>query len=86
MEGPLLISSSSSMADDPFAPEPLVTPYTLFNNTKRNTIKALIDTDATGYAFIDETTTHIICENLGINPIPLLRPKPIKGFDEHLAK
>ena len=74
------------MADDPFAPEPLVTPCTLFNNTKRNTVKALVDTGATGYAFIDEITAHIICENLGINPIPLLRPKPIKGFDGHLAK
>ena len=74
------------MADDPFAPEPLVSPCTLSNNTKRNTIKALIDTGATGYTFIDETTTHFICENLGINPVPLLRPKPIKGFDGHLAK
>ena len=73
------------MADDLFAPEPLVTPCTLFNNTKRNTVKALVDTGATGYAFIDKTTAHIICENLGINPIPLLRPKPIKGFDGHLA-
>ena len=86
MGGPLLISSSSSLADDPFAPEPLVTPCTLFNNNKRNTVKALVDTGATGYAFIDEMTAHIICENLGISPIPLSKPKPVKGFDGHLAK
>ena len=86
MRDPLLISSSLSLTDDSFASEPLVTPCTLFNNNKRNTVKALVNTDATGYAFIDETTAHIICENLKISLIPLLKPKPVKGFDEHLAK
>ena len=81
-----MISSSLSLADDSFASEPLVTPYTLFNNNKRNTVKALVDTGATGYAFINETTAHIICENLEISLIPLSKPKPVKGFDEHLAK
>ena len=81
-----MISSSSSLVDDSFASEPLVTPCTLFNNNKRNTVKALIDTDATEYAFIDETTAHIICENLEISLIPLSKPKPVKGFDRHLAK
>ena len=81
-----MISSSSSLADDLFASESLITPCTLFNNNKRNTVKALVDTDATEYAFINETTAHIICENLEISPIPLLKPKPVKGFDEHLAK
>ena len=86
MRGSLLISSSSSLADDSFASESLVTPCTLFNNNKRNTVKALVDTGATEYAFIDEMTAHIICEDLGISLIPLLKPKPVKGFDEHLAK
>ena len=86
MRGLLLISSSLSLADDSFASEPLVTPCTLFNNNKRNTVKALVDTDATEYAFIDEMTAHIICENLEISLIPLLKLKPVKGFDEHLAK
>ena len=82
-----MISSSSSLTDDSFAPEPLVTPCTLFNNNKRNTVKALVDTGATEYAFIDEMTAHIICENLKISLIPLSKPKPVKGFnDEHLAK
>ena len=86
MRGLLLISSSSSLADDSFASEPLVTPCTLFNNNKRNTVKALVNTGATEYAFIDEITAHIICENLRISLISLLKPKPVKGFDRHLAK
>ena len=86
VRGSLLILSSSSLADDSFASEPLVIPCILFNNNKRNTVKALVDTGATEYAFINETTAHIICENLEISLIPLLKLKPVKGFDEHLAK
>ena len=82
----LLISSSSDLTDNSFASESLITPCTLFNNNKRNTVKALINTDATEYAFIDEITAHIICENLEISLISLLKLKSVKGFDEHLAK
>ena len=54
-----MISSSLSLADDSFASEPLVTPCTLFNNNKRNTVKALVNTDATEYTFIDKITAHV---------------------------
>ena len=86
MRGSLLILSSLSLTDDSFASEPLITPCTLFNNNKRNTVKALIDTDATKYTFINEITAHIICENLEINLISLLKLKSVKGFNEHLTK
>ena len=86
VRGLLLISSSSSLADDSFASESLITPCTLFNNNKRNTVKALIDTGATEYTFIDEMTAYIICEDLEISLIPLLKSKSVKGFDEHLIK
>ena len=86
MKGSLLISSSLSIADDSFASETLITSCILFNDNKRNAIKALVDTDATEYAFIDEMTAHIICENLEISPIPLLKLKLVKGFDGHLVK
>ena len=74
------------MADDSFTSEPLITSCILFNDNKRNAIKALVDTDATEYAFIDETTAHIICENLEISSIPLLKSKLVKGFNRHLVK
>ena len=86
VRGSLLISSSLSLIYDSFASESLVTPCTLFNNNKRNTVKALINTDATEYTFIDETTTHIICESLKISFISLLKSKSVKDFDEYLAK
>ena len=55
----LLISSSSSLTDDSFVSESLITPCTLFNNNKRNTVKALVNTDATEYTFINEITAHV---------------------------
>ena len=75
-----------TLTDDSFVSESLITPCTLFSNNKRNTVKALVNTNATEYAFIDEITAHIICENLEISLISLLKPKPVKGFNEHLAK
>lgn len=73
------------MKDDPFAQDPLLTACTLFYNDKKVMLKALVDTGATGYSFIDETTAYRICEELDLTPIPLSKPKPIKGFDGHLA-
>ena len=86
MKDLLLISFSLNMTDDLFTSESLVTTYILFNDSKRNAIKAFIDTDATKYAFIDEITVHIIYENFEISSISFLKLKLIKDFDEHLIK
>jgi hypothetical protein len=53
---------------------------------KKIPLKTLIDTGATGYGFIDERAAQDVCSALGIQPNPLLRPKPIRGFDGHLAR
>jgi predicted aspartyl protease len=53
---------------------------------KKIPLKTLIDTGATGYGFIDERTAQDVCSTLSIQPNPLSRPKPIRGFDGHLAK
>ena len=58
---------------------------TLASGDNRNGLKALVDTGATGYAFIDEETAQIVCYNLGIEPLPLLKPRSLKGFDGNLA-
>lgn len=78
--------SSSCLPTDPFAPEPLLTQCTLATSKKACTLKALVDTGATGYAFIDENTAHAICDTLDIEPIRLPKPKPIRGFDGKMAR
>ena len=45
-------------------------------------ITVLIDTDATGYAFVNFSFAHILCEILQIEPSPLVKSKTIKAFNE----
>ena len=85
-EDSLLILFSLNITDDLFVSESLTTPCILFNNYKRNAIKAFVNTEATEYTFINETTVHIICENFEISLISLVKPKSVKDFDEHLTK
>ena len=42
---------------------------------------SLLDTGATGVAFIDETMARHVCDVLKISFLPLAKPKPLKGFD-----
>jgi hypothetical protein len=53
---------------------------------KKVPLRVLIDTGATGYRFIDERTAQEVCSALGIQPILLSRPKPIRGFNGRLVK
>ena len=45
----------------------------------------VVNTEATEYAFIDEETAQIVCHNLGIESLPLLKSRSLKGFDENLT-
>ena len=65
--------SSSYLPGDLFTDEPIVHACTLGN---RNEIKldALLDTGATGHAFIDESMVRTICEQLQIEPQKLTKP------------
>ena len=54
------------------------------NNSIR--LRALIDTDATEYAFLNEKRARVLCDTLGIEPQALARPKDIKAFDGKAAK
>ena len=84
LKGPLLISSFSY--DDPFARAPLLVDLILSSKQRQNTFESLVDTDVTEYTFIDETKAQIVCDNLRIEPIPLSKPRPIKGFDDKLTR
>ncbi len=82
----VLISSTTSMSDDPFAPESLTTECVLSSNEISYSLKSLIDTEAAGYSFIDEVIAQIVCDQLQIEPLALIKAKSIRGFDDHYAK
>ena len=70
---------------DLFTDEALVTPCTLGNNSEILS-HSLLDTGATGVAFIDETMGRHVCNVLKISFLPLAKPKPLKGFDGKPAR
>jgi len=82
----VLISSTTSSSNDPFAPEPLTTECVLSSNEISYSLKSLIDTEAADYSFIDELTAQNVCDHLQIESLPLTKLKPIREFDDHYAK
>ena len=55
------------------------------NNCEEIQARILLDTGATGIAFVDKKIAHYICEILQISFIKLAKLKPIKEFNSRSA-
>ncbi len=75
-----------SMSDDSFASESLTTECVLSSNEISYSLKSLIDIEAADYSFIDEVITQIVCDQLQIKSLTLIKAKLIREFDDHYAK
>ncbi len=82
----VLISSTTSMSDDSFASESLITECVLSSNEISYSLKSLIDIKAADYSFIDEVIAQIVCDQLQIEFLTLIKAKSIREFDDHYAK
>ncbi len=82
----VLISSMMSMSDDSFASESLITECILSSNEISYSLKSLIDIEAADYSFIDEVIAQIVCDQLQIESLTLIKAKSIREFDDHYAK
>ena len=82
----VLISSMMSMSNDFFASESLTTECVLSSNEISYLLKLLIDTEAADYSFIDEVIAQIVCDQLQIKSLTLIKAKSIREFDNHYAK
>jgi len=82
----VLISSTMSMSDNSFASESLTTECVLSSNKINYSLKSLIDIKAADYSFIDEVITQIVCDQLQIESLTLIKAKSIQEFDDHYAK
>ncbi len=82
----MLISSTMSMSDDSFASESLTTECVLSSNEISYSLKSLIDIKAADYLFIDEVIAQIVCDQLQIKSLTLIKAKSIREFDDHYAK
>ncbi len=82
----VLISSTMSMSDDSFASESLTTECVLSSNEISYSLKSLIDIEAADYSFIDEVIAQIVCDQLQIESLTLIKTKSIREFNDHYAK
>ncbi len=82
----VLISSTMSMLNDSFASESLTIECVLSSNKISYSLKSLIDIEAADYSFIDEVIAQIVCDQLQIKSLTLIKAKSIREFDDHYAK
>jgi len=82
----VLISSTMSMSDNSFASESLTTECILSSNEISYSLKSLIDIEAADYSFIDEVITQIVCDQLQIESLTLIKAKSIREFNDHYVK
>jgi len=82
----VLISSTMSSSDDLFALKSLTTECVLSSNEISYSLKSLIDIKAADYSFIDEVIAQIVCDQLQIKSLTLIKVKSIREFDDHYVK
>ncbi len=82
----VLISSTTSMLNDSFVSESLTIECILSSNEISYSLKLLIDIEAVDYSFIDEVIAQIVCDQLQIESLTLIKAKSIREFDDHYAK
>ncbi len=75
-----------SMSDDSFASESLIIECVLSSNEISYSLKSLIDIKAADYSFIDKVIAQIVCDQLQIKSLTLIKAKSIREFDDHYAK
>jgi len=75
-----------SMSNDSFASESLTIECVLSSNEISYSLKSLIDIKAADYSFIDEVIAQIVCDQLQIKLLTLIKAKSIWEFDDHYAK
>ena len=80
----LLLISASNLPGDLFTDEAFVVTCSL-GRTNKIKITSLLDTGATGIAFINLAIVRHVYDVLQISFIQLAKPKPIRGFDGKLA-
>jgi len=82
----VLISSMMSISDDSFASESLTTECVLSSNEINYLLKSLINIEAADYLFIDEVIAQIVCDQLQIKSLTLIKAKSIQEFKDYYAK
>ncbi len=81
-----VLISLTSISDDSFTSESLITKCILFSNEINYLLKSLINIKATNYSFINEVIAQIVYNQLQIKFLTLIKAKFIREFDDHYVK
>ncbi|SLM34528.1 t18348probable pol truncated-rice blast fungus magnaporthe gypsy retrotransposon [Lasallia pustulata] len=81
-----LVISSTGFETDPYGRPPLLAECCLSSGKGKYTELALVDTGSTVYTVVDEQLATEICERLNIEPVRLLKPRPVCGFNGQLSR
>ena len=76
-----VVISASFLLGDLFSDHPLVVTIKIGSGQKFYQIQALVDTGCSAYALIDPTLAQYVEQLLGIQRLPLGKPKRTKGYD-----
>jgi len=82
----MLISLTTSMLNDSFTSESLITECTLSSNKINYSLKSLVNIETVNYSFINEVIAQIIYNQLQIEFLTLIKAKFIREFDDHYAR
>ena len=82
----LLCNIDSFYEEAIFTNRLFLVPGTLSCQEDKYQLDFLVDTGATGYAFINKALVPVICNTLSLDPLPLAKPKRIRGFDGVVRK
>jgi len=74
------------MLNEFFASESLTIECVLSSNEINYSLKLLIDIEAADYSFIDEVIAQIVCDQLQIESLTLIKAKSIREFNNYYAK
>ncbi len=75
-----------SMLNDSFAYKSLTTECVLSSNEISYLLKSLIDIEAADYSFINKVIAQIVCDQLQIESLTLIKAKSIQEFNDHYIK
>ena len=81
-------NSLNGLSDDPelFTLRPFVTACSLYSQGFLIPFRALVDTGCTAYSLIHSRLVPMVCDQLGLEPVPLSKPKRVRGFNGELSK
>ena len=82
----VLISSTMNSSNDFFASKSLTIECVLSSNEISYSLKSLINIKAADYLFINEVIAQIVCDQLQIKFLTLIKAKSIREFNDYYAK